>query len=114
MDWLLGLHLPSYARFPLWVEQTCWAALGRRAGCRIWDPGQVRVVKHAASLDPLLVAGHCTSEVRSLLPLPGKASPAESSPPPVKLRTVPAKPLGGLGLTLSQLRRFYRTRFGRS
>jgi len=111
LEWLLGLHLPSFERFPLWAEQTCWAALGRRAGCRIWDPGQVRVVRDATSLNPSLVAGHFTSEVRSLLPSPGGSSSAGASPPSVKLRTIPSKPLGGLGLTLSQVRRFFRTRF---
>jgi hypothetical protein len=114
LEWLLGLHLPSFYRFPLWAEQTCWAALGHRVGCQIWDPSQIRVVKDTTSLEPSLIAGHFTSEVRSLLPSKGRLPFPETNLPPVKLRTVQSRELGSMGLAYSQALRFYKTRMRHS
>jgi hypothetical protein len=110
LEWLLALRLPSFSRFPLWTEQTCWAALGRRAGCRMWDPAQIRVIRNSRCLDQPLVAGHFTSSVRSLMPRMAATTPLEMHGPTVKLKTVVSQSLGLLGLTWGQLSRFYRTR----
>ena len=110
LEWLLGLQLPSFNRFPLWAEQTCWAALGQRAGCLIWDRTQVRVIQNSGCVDSSLVAGHFTSAVRSLLPAPAGPLPVDPGLPAVMLRAMKSHSLGPIGLALSQLERFRRTR----
>jgi hypothetical protein len=112
LEWLLGLKLPAFSRFPLWAEQTCWAALGQRAGCRLWDPQQVQVIQDAGCLGQPLTAGHFTSEVRSLMPSRHTRQVGNDDGQPLKLGTIEARALGALGLGWSQIKRFGRTRFG--
>jgi len=47
-----------------WLEQTCWAALGHRVGCRQWNPEQVMLMRSDSSFTDNLVAGHFVKEVR--------------------------------------------------
>jgi hypothetical protein len=49
------------------VEQTAWAVLGQRIGCRKFAPEQIRVMRNGESSDEL-VAGHFTARTRHLLP----------------------------------------------
>lgn len=32
-----------FSKRPHWIEQTCWATLGWRAGCRVWSPVQLMI-----------------------------------------------------------------------
>lgn len=48
-------------------EQTCWAIFAHRAGCRFWDPRQVRVMNEYDTLKGSLVAGHFVSPIRHKL-----------------------------------------------
>lgn len=112
LEWLLGLRLRAFARFPLWAEQTCWAALGQRAGCRLWNPQQVRVIQDAGCLEQPLVAGHFTSAVRSLMPSSQTRPVVNGDGTPLKLGTIEACALSSSELGWSQIKRFGRTRFG--
>jgi hypothetical protein len=48
-------------------EQTAWALLGQRVGCRKYSSRQVRVMR-AGEAEDSLVAGHFTARTRELLP----------------------------------------------
>jgi hypothetical protein len=43
VEWLLSRKQLSevFQKRPHWIEQTCWAALGWRAGCRVWSGRQI-------------------------------------------------------------------------
>lgn len=42
VEWMLNREELSevFQKRPHWIEQTCWAALGWRAGCRVWSERQ--------------------------------------------------------------------------
>jgi hypothetical protein len=65
LDWFVGKR--RHAAIPTMVEQTAWALLGQRIGCRKFDPQQIRVMRSGESSDEL-VAGHFTARTRNLLP----------------------------------------------
>ncbi|MBW4575425.1 MAG: hypothetical protein KME08_09095 [Aphanothece sp. CMT-3BRIN-NPC111] len=46
------------------MEQTCWAALAYRIGCRLWNPQQVVLMRPDTALSDELVAGHFVKEIR--------------------------------------------------
>ncbi|HEY9660753.1 MAG TPA: hypothetical protein V6C65_20035 [Allocoleopsis sp.] len=46
------------------MEQTCWAAMGYRAGCRVWNPRQVVLMRPDTVLTDEMVAGHFVKEIR--------------------------------------------------
>jgi hypothetical protein len=43
IEWMLNREQLSevFQKRPHWIEQTCWAALGWRAGCRVWSERQI-------------------------------------------------------------------------
>jgi hypothetical protein len=43
VEWLLGRPELShvFGKRKHWIEQTCWAAIGWRAGCHVWNPRQL-------------------------------------------------------------------------
>lgn len=43
VEWMLKREQLSevFQKRPHWIEQTCWAALGWRAGCRVWSERQI-------------------------------------------------------------------------
>ncbi len=47
-----------------WLEQTCWAALGHRVGCRQWNPEKIVLMRPWTEDSPQLVAGHFVKESR--------------------------------------------------
>ncbi len=91
---MLSRDYEVYHRIPGWVEQTCWAALGGRMGCRLYDASQVRVVRSAECLsDSRLVIGHFTSTVRWLWDSRCMAITSSSR------RTIDTRPSEILGVT---------------
>lgn len=105
VEWLLGRDLAVFDRLPGWVEQTCWAALGERLGCHLYDEAHVRVIRDDRCLsDEALAIGHFTSSVRGLWRVPPIAAPGER----IRLRTRPARALTGTDLAGDHLRRAVR------
>jgi len=45
LEWLLGQPQLEHVfkKRPHWIEQTCWAALGRRVGCYVWSARQLLI-----------------------------------------------------------------------
>jgi len=106
LEWYLT-H-PEFRFAPVWMEQTCWALLAARAGCRLIDPEQLALP--AGPPPPgkpeRRVALHFVSPSRALLPLYATAA-AECSDgeSPVQLRTLPARRCTPFHLAASELRR---------
>jgi hypothetical protein len=92
LEWFLS-H-PAYQRTPVWAEQTAWALLGGRAGCRFVDPERVRLPPEEegdrVELPDEIVALHFVSPRRGLLPAFTARARDRRGEPPVLLRTVPA------------------------
>ena len=113
LEWFLS-H-PEYQRTPVWVEQTAWALLGGRAGCRFVDPARVRLPREAAGdraeLADEIVALHFVSPRRGLLPVFADRARDRRGEPPVRLRTVPAPLCDGWDLAATELRRRLRRLF---
>ncbi len=110
VEFFLRRELGSFHRIPLWVEQTCWAALAARKGCRLWSPDQVRVIRDKRCLSADLIGGHFTSNVRSLLPLDDRLEGGRR--PTETLLTVASSPLGVVEAASDQVRRAARSRWG--
>ena len=95
IEWFLGLDLPRYRAAPTLVEQTAWAALGWRGGCRVWDPSQVALVRRREQLTGELVAGHFADDYgRQLLQSVATREPGHSAPQ-VTVGTRPTRRLTG-------------------
>jgi hypothetical protein len=63
IEWFLSQR--AFRSKPLHkMEQTCWAALGHRAHCRIWEPEQVVLMRSSSTLTEQMIAGHFVKEVR--------------------------------------------------
>jgi hypothetical protein len=45
VEWFLGNPnlRQVFEKRPHWIEQTCWASLAWRVGCRLWDSQQISV-----------------------------------------------------------------------
>lgn len=65
IDWFLGHE--QFRHKVNWLEQSCWAALGQRVGCRQWDTQQVVLMRPGSRITPDLVAGHFVGEIRHRL-----------------------------------------------
>lgn len=89
-----------------WAEQTCWAALGARAGCSLLSPIQFQVVGAAWKPQPDTIAGHFVTSYRNQLANFSKNPPASNG---VSLPEItPAQKCGILRLAAHQVAR--RTR----
>lgn len=103
VEWFLGRS--GYLRTPVWVEQTAWALLAARAGCRVYDPRQVAFPERPARVPEEAVALHFISPRRDLLPAYLETVPDRTAEPPVVVRTVPARRCGWASLAGSEGRR---------
>ncbi|HEV2845113.1 MAG TPA: hypothetical protein VG477_09735 [Thermoanaerobaculia bacterium] len=102
LEWYLGR--PEFRFAPVWVEQTAWALLAGRGGCRLYDPGQIAFPGSAA--DP--VALHFVSPLRSLLAPALEQSRDRRGEPAVAIDTQEAGRCGVLDLALTEARRKLR------
>jgi hypothetical protein len=107
LEWYLAR--PEHRFAPVWVEQTAWALLGWRAGCRLIDPAQVAIPGPGwpdGAAGGETVALHFVGPVRSLL------SRYESRTPevgvPVEIRTRPAVRCRAFHLAVDEARRLAR------
>lgn len=103
VDWFLTR--PGYQRTPVWVEQTAWALLAARAGCRIYDPRQIAFPERPVRIPEEGVALHFVSPRRDLLPIYREAAPDRTGEPPVAVRTLPARRCGWAAMAGSEGRR---------
>jgi hypothetical protein len=62
IEWFLGQE--KFRHKVGWLEQTCWAALGYRIGCQLWNPEQVVLIRPWTQLSDQLVVGHFVKESR--------------------------------------------------
>lgn len=90
------------------LEQTAWAALGMRVGCEVLDAEQVRVVREGEDMNGM-VAGHFTARSRHLLlEFVRRSEEADSSAPPVTLRTEPPGRCRAVDLAGYEVRRLIK------
>ncbi|HET9210248.1 MAG TPA: hypothetical protein VFR03_07610 [Thermoanaerobaculia bacterium] len=101
LEWYLSR--PEFGFAPVWAEQTAWALLGWRAGCRLWDPRLVRLP--AAGEPGDAVALHFVSPLRGLLPRCLERVPDRAGEPPVPVGTVPARRCHTWDLAWTEARR---------
>jgi hypothetical protein len=105
VEWYL--RRPEFGFAPVWVEQTAWALLGARAGCRLFDPARIRIPHRGMADDGGIAALHFVGPVRSLLAeWAGRDLPVDG--PPVPIGRVPAGRCGALDLALTEVRRKIR------
>jgi hypothetical protein len=63
VEWFIGQK--TFRSKPIHkMEQTCWAALGYRINCRMWNPDQIVLMRPDTKLTKNMVAGHFVKEVR--------------------------------------------------
>lgn len=96
---------PEFGFAPVWIEQTAWALLGQRAGCRFWDPRLVRLPAPGEAEPGEAVALHFVSPLRSLLPGFLERAPDRTAEPPVPVETVPARRCRSWDLAWTEARR---------
>jgi hypothetical protein len=110
IEWFLS---QDFDYRPKWIEQTCWAALGSRGGCRLWDPKQVVFVRRRNQGGEQTVAMHFTTPFRNFLPqLSHLADRGNAEGPPVAVRTIPPGECNALQLAQVQLRHRVRDLIG--
>jgi hypothetical protein len=86
LEWFLAR--PRHHAIPTMVEQTFFAMVGESAGCREFDPVQIRVMREGESTYDL-VAGHFTARTRCLLPkFVRRSRAAKRQTAPVVLKTI--------------------------
>jgi hypothetical protein len=96
---------PEFAFAPVWAEQTAWALLGARAGCRLWDPRLVRLPEPEGGEGMDAVALHFVSPLRGLMPGYLKSAVDRTGEPPVAVGTVPARRCRPWDLAWTEARR---------
>jgi len=101
---------PEFSFAPVWAEQTAWALLGQRAGCRLWSSRQLRLPLPYQKEPGDAVALHFVSPLRSLLPRVLERAADRTGEPPVWLETVPARRCRVWNLAWTEARRRMRRR----
>jgi len=102
LEWFLSR--PEFGFTP-WVEQTAWALLGARAGCRLWHPRMIRMPSPSEESTREAVALHFITPLRGLLPRILQRAQDRTAEPPLMLETVPARPCLPWDLGWTELRR---------
>lgn len=103
VDWYLAQ--PGFQHPSVWAEQTAWALLGARAGCRRIDPQQALLpVAGWERHDP--VAVHFVSPLRHLLAGELAVARNRHGEAPEEIRTTSAGRLRFFHLAMAELRRW--------
>jgi hypothetical protein len=101
-EWCLGRA--EFRQIDIWMEQTCWSALGNRVGCGMWDEGRVTVMRPHVRFEQA-VAVHFSHCHRGDLPKAIEHARASSDlREPVSVATRPATACHPLALAVSQAR----------
>lgn len=114
VEWLLGQSELKgvFTKRVHWIEQTCWAALGWRAGCYLWSAGQFMIATQAMTgLSDKTVGVHFVAAARSKLKEFSELFPGSlSNAVPTVIRSIPARmssPLQMLGQDLGNKLRLH-------
>ena len=109
LEWYLAR--PEFAFAPVWSEQTAWALLAARAGCRLWDPRLLRLPQPGEMPDEEAVALHFVSPLRAPPPrVTSKSARDRTGEPPVARRHLPARRCRPWDLAWTEARRrFFRS-----
>jgi hypothetical protein len=105
LEWYLTR--PEFRFAPVWAEQTAWALLGARSGCRLWDPRLIRLPRSEEESQGA-VALHFVSPLRHLLPRfleRVERARGSTGEPPVPIGTVPAQRCRFWNLAWTEARR---------
>src|SRR5262245_61574357 len=102
LQWYLSR--PEFGFAPVWVEQTAWALLGARAGCRLWHPRRIRMPTPGEE-NGEAVALHFVTPLRGLLPWVLARAQDRTGEPPPQVETVPSRPCQSWDLGWTELRR---------
>jgi hypothetical protein len=92
VEWLLGRDELSdvFQKRPHWIEQTCWAALGWRAGLYLWSARQFIIATRAMTgLSDQTIGVHFVAAARSKL---NEFSEPSSGGTVTPVRSHPARP----------------------
>jgi hypothetical protein len=108
LEWYLGR--PEYGFAPVWSEQTAWALLAGRAGCRLWDPRLLRFPDPARMPDGEVVALHFVSPLRALFPRHLAQARGRMGEEPAHVATIPARRCRPWDLAWTEARRRLRFR----
>jgi len=104
LEWYLSR--PEFAFAPVWVEQTAWALLGEKAGCRLFDPEQIRIPEAAERPSEErrteTVALHFVGPVRELLESWAGQAAAGDPRTPVEIGRVAAGRCGVVDLAVTE------------
>jgi hypothetical protein len=108
VEWLLAR--PELKRVfrkrPYWIEQTCWAALAWRVGCRVWRPEQFMLANSKMlGVSPETVGIHFVAAYRSKLQDFLACQSVEDGQAAVEIRSVPARPASHLRMVVDDLKR---------
>jgi len=103
LEWYLAR--PEYGFAPVWREQTAWALLAGRTGCRLWDPRLLRFPDPAGRPGEEVVALHFVTPLRALFPRSLEAARDRTGEAPVKVGTIPARRCRPWDLAWSEARR---------
>jgi hypothetical protein len=103
LDWYLSR--PEYGFAPVWSEQTAWALLAARAGCRLWDPRLLSFPDPARRPDEEVVALHFVSPLRALFPPHLAQARDRTGEAPVRVGTIPARRCRPWDLAWTEARR---------
>lgn len=116
LEWLLSKDRirAIFAHIASWAEQTCWAALGFRAGCGLWDQERIAVVNDNWMLGDRTVAAHFVSSSRhrlaEVLRQVSGANPPDREP--VSIPIVESRQCSAFELGKSQIARRLRRACG--
>ncbi len=102
LEWYLSR--PEFGFAPVWVEQTAWALLGQRAGCRLWDPRLLWLPEVGVDAGDA-VALHFVSPLRGLLSEFLERAGDRTGEPPVPVGTIPARRCRSWDLAWTEARR---------
>jgi hypothetical protein len=107
LEWYLSR--PEFAFAPVWVEQTAWALLGERAGCRLFDPARIRIPEAAGKpgdeREAETVALHFVGPVRDLLGSWAAQATLDDRRLPAEIGRVAAGRCGVVDLAVTEARR---------
>jgi hypothetical protein len=109
LEWLLsrdGIRA-IFTHIASWAEQTCWAALGFRAGCGLWDQKHIAVVDDSWMPRDEIVAAHFVSSSRHRLAevLRGVSGAKSPDGGPVSIAVTESRECSAFELGRSQLAR---------
>jgi hypothetical protein len=107
VEWFLSRPelVGVFRKRPHWIEQTCWATLGWRAGCRVWSSSQLMIANpRMRGLSPETVGIHFVAAYRGKLQ-EFIGHQCEESGDAVEIRFCEAERVSLVGMLIDDLKR---------